>query len=64
MRKPVEYALYKGDDFINIGTPEELAKFIGVKVRTIYFYATDIYIKRNENNPKRYIVFKLDNIDN
>ena len=63
MRKPVIYALYKGDEFINLGTPEELAKFIGVKRRTIFFYASEVYKKRNENNPKRYLVFKLDNID-
>ena len=38
-KKPSEYALYKGDTFIDIGTAEELAKKLNCKVKTIYQYA-------------------------
>ena len=51
------YALYKGDEFINLGSKKILAKFIGVKESTITFYATPTYKKRGLEN--RYIVIKL-----
>lgn len=44
-----EFALYKGDDFITSGTIKELAKFKGVKEKTIKFYLTPSYKKRIEN---------------
>lgn len=59
-----EYALYKGDKFIDIGTAKELSKLINVKPRTIQFYATPTQIKRYENIKdkynKSYICIKLD----
>lgn len=30
-----EYALYKGDEFLTIGTLEELAKYLGINYRNI-----------------------------
>ena len=61
MRKPrtnPEYALYKGDEFITLGTIKEIAKFLGVSERTVHFYATPTYMKRNKDN--HYIVIRIE----
>lgn len=42
------YALYKGDDFIDIGTSKELAKIMGVKQETIWFYASELWKERSK----------------
>ena len=39
------YALYKGDNFIDLGTRKELADKMGVGERTIAFYSTETYQK-------------------
>lgn len=44
--KVKEYAVYKGDQFICIGTMEKCAEFIGVSVNTIRFYLSPAYHKR------------------
>lgn len=41
-----EYALYKGDELLAMGTIEEIAKQIGVKRETIVFYKTPAYKNR------------------
>lgn len=43
-----EYALYKGEELLHIGTAPELAKMHGVKTNTIYHYANRAYKKRVE----------------
>lgn len=40
------YALYKGDQFVDIGTPRELAKLLDVKLETIWFYMSKVYKER------------------
>ena len=52
------YALYKGDNILTIGTIRELALYLGVKERTIKFYATPTYQKRNKGN--NYIVIRIE----
>ena len=37
MSKVKEYALYKGDTFIDLGTIKELAKKLGVNERTVQY---------------------------
>lgn len=44
------YALYKGDNFIDIGTREYLANLLGVTPKTISFYASPTQAKRYGNN--------------
>ena len=44
-----EYALYQGDEFIEIGTLEKLARLLNIKERTAYFYTTRAYKKRLKN---------------
>lgn len=41
-----EYAVYKGDEFLCIGTVKECAAELGVLTETIKFYTTPTYQKR------------------
>lgn len=56
-RKKSEYALYRGDEFIMIGTIDELAKFKNVKKSTIMFYGSPAYGKRTK---KGYMLVKVE----
>ena len=51
------YALYHGDEFIDMGTKEHLAKLLNIKVRTIEFYLSPTYKKRTNYNG--YIVIRV-----
>ena len=53
-----EYALYRGDKFLKIGTIKELADYLGVKAKTIKFYASPTYLKRTNGNG--YVVVKAE----
>lgn len=57
-----DYALYKGEELIAVGTSEELAKQFGVKDSTIRFYSTPTNAKRNKSGNKLTAV-KLDEED-
>ena len=52
------YALYHGDNFIDLGTVDYLAELLKVKRRTILFYNSPTYKKRNNYNG--YVVIKID----
>lgn len=52
-----EYALYKGDEFIMIGTLKELSEYLRVKKDTVYFYSMPAYQKRSKGNA--IVVIKL-----
>lgn len=43
-----EYALYKGDDFITLGTIKEISKETGIKEATLKWYTYPTYKKRLE----------------
>ena len=43
------YALYKGDEFIDLGTAYELSQKLNIKESTIRFWATKTHRKRIEN---------------
>lgn len=57
-----EYALYKGDDFIMIGSLEELASYLGVKESSVYFYSMPAYRKRNGDNAL--VVIRIEDDEN
>lgn len=42
-----QYALYKGDEFLEIGTRQELAKYLGVSITTIDFYKSRAWLDRS-----------------
>lgn len=56
MKKKKEYALYKGDDFIDIGTKEYLAHLINVKPKTIQYLGSNAYKKKYDFNMKNKMV--------
>ncbi len=45
-----EYAIYKGDQFIDLGTVSKLAQKFGVKPDTIKFWSRPSYLKRIKDN--------------
>lgn len=53
------FAAYKGDKFIAEGTSRELAKTLGVKVETIYFYRSPAYARRGSGK-NRMVVIRLE----
>lgn len=54
-----EYALYKGEECLAIGTIKEIAEQMKVKYRTIYFYTTSAYKKRCKKSNKRRELVKI-----
>lgn len=58
-----EYALYKGEELLGIGTPYQLAEQLNVKIETIKYYGTEAYKKKlskrkKSNNPRELVVLK------
>lgn len=53
-----EYAVYKEDELLAVGTVRELAKSLGVKERTIRCYGTPSHIARHEGKGR--VLIKLD----
>ena len=47
-----EYALYKGDEFIDIGTADYLAELLKVNRKTIQFLASPSALKRLDKKEK------------
>lgn len=41
-----EYALYRGDEFITLGTVKEIAQYLGVKEASVRFWTMPSYIAR------------------
>ena len=50
MSKPEtsEYAVYRGDEFICLGTARECAAYLDVKISTIRFLSSPAHLKRIE----------------
>ncbi|QGG51581.1 helix-turn-helix transcriptional regulator [Lysinibacillus pakistanensis] len=44
-----EYALYKGEQMVAVGTIKEIATERGVKPETIRFYMSGVYQRRAKN---------------
>ncbi len=53
MKKNKEYAIYKGEDLIMIGTVKEIAKHLEIKEKSVLFYQTPTYLKRHRNSKKQ-----------
>lgn len=53
-----EYALYKGDDLLAIGTLDELAEFRGVSRNTIYWYSMPANKRQDRGN--KVVAIKLE----
>lgn len=57
-----EYALYKGEELLEIGTLKFLSKKFQVKIKTLLFYQTPTQKKRTSENKGRRLV-KLEGND-
>lgn len=57
-----EYALYKGDNFLDIGTIKELSKRYNISVKTLRWYSTPCYKNKikNKKNIKSYVVVRIE----
>lgn len=55
-----EYAVYKGEEILKIGTAKELAAFLNIKVDSIYFYNNKAYKKRLENRKTKSALVVVD----
>lgn len=51
-----EYALYKGEEIIAMGTKSEIAKQLGISVRSLTIYGTPSYAKRTSEEHSRRLV--------
>lgn len=40
------YAVYRGDQFLFVGTAQECARYFGVKLETVFFWSTPANKKR------------------
>lgn len=50
-----EYAVYKGEGIISIGTVEEIAEELNIKKDTVRFYGTPSWIKRTTESARRLV---------
>lgn len=48
-----EYALYKGDELLAMGTKREIAEQLGVSASTVGYYGTPVYARRTSDNGRR-----------
>lgn len=50
-----EYALYKGEELIAMGTKREIAEQLGVSPSTVGYYGTPVYARRTSDNGRRLV---------
>lgn len=55
-RKQLEYALYKGDELLAIGTLREISKKRGVLPETIRFYQSRAYKSRGKGENRLLLI--------
>ena len=61
-RKRTIYSIYKGDDFVDVGTKEELMQKYNLKSETFNFYTTKTYHKRVEaraDSKSAFVIYKV-----
>ena len=54
-----EYAMYRGDQFLAIGTKEELCKFKGINENSFSFLQSPVYRKRIKNYDKTIFIIRI-----
>lgn len=50
-----EYALYKGEELLAMGTKREIAAQLGVSVNSVSHYGTPVCARRTSENGRRLI---------
>jgi hypothetical protein len=58
-----EYALYRGDKFVTIGTIKQIAEETGTKEETIRFYRSPAYARRRGDNADGMFLIEIDEED-
>lgn len=61
-----DYALYKGDEFVTLGSLQEVANYQGVKPTTISYLASKAYLKKLEkrkNSDSALIAIRIEEDD-
>ena len=51
------YALYKGDEFIDIGTSKELSKIMNIKINTFWFYMSKYWLEKS--NYESWVIIEI-----
>lgn len=61
MKDIAEYALYKGEEILSIGTIDEIAREMNVQYRTIKYYTTGAYKRKlaKRKKPKNFKMLVL-----
>lgn len=54
------YGVYRGDEFVTVGTQAEVARELGVKPDTVYFWSTPTYNKRLKKDSKALVSIRLE----
>jgi hypothetical protein len=55
-----DYALYKGDDLLMVGSVNEIADYLGIKPKSVYFLSYPSYHKRCEGSTVRVMVVPIE----
>ena len=55
-----EYAVYRGDTLVAVGTSKEVAEQMGIKQKTLWWYTTPAYKKRVKSGRNKQEVIILD----
>ena len=63
MSKERVYAIYKGDEFVTLGTKKECAEYLGVNPSTISFMATPTHRNRNTGGQRMEAILLEDEED-
>lgn len=50
-----EYALYKGDELLAMGTKREIAEQLGVSPSTVGYYGTPVYARRTTERGRKLV---------
>lgn len=50
-----EFALYKGEELLAMGTKREIAEQLGVSASTVGYYDTPVYARRTSENGRRLV---------
>lgn len=62
-KKLNEYALYKGEELLEVGTIKEILERVNIKETTLRYYGTATYKRRIEGKKNRAILIKLEDED-
>jgi len=63
MESKKEYALYKGENLLSIGTIEEIAEEVGSKVENVKYYAYKRKIAKRKNGINHRVLVELESED-